>query len=128
MRAVRCALSAGCSAVQRLFSHVSKYAFIKTPSQLVSLFDRQVHGQHQAKRDLAAAVYSHYMSLAMESELQLSRGPQHLLLVGPTGTGKTLLVRTLAEALEVPVAFISATALVEAGYRPIRRGWRPRAA
>lgn len=117
MRAVRCALSAGYRAVHRLFAHVSKYSFIKTPSQLVSLFDQQVHGQYRAKRDLAAAVYSHYMSLAMESELQLSRGPQHLLLVGPTGTGKTLLVRTLAEALEVPVAFISATALVEAGYR-----------
>ncbi|MBP7950885.1 MAG: AAA family ATPase [Verrucomicrobiales bacterium] len=91
------------------------------PSQLISYLDRFVTGQAKAKRDLATAVYTHYMGLAYRASFpdpQVSDfGKQHVLMMGPTGSGKTYLVKKLGEYLKVPVAFCSATALVQAGYR-----------
>jgi ATP-dependent Clp protease ATP-binding subunit ClpX len=83
---------------------------------MVSHLDEHVAGQDRAKRDLAAAVYRHYLGLASRDAKGEDFGPQHLLLLGPTGCGKTLLVRTLAAHLGVPVAFCAATSMVEAGY------------
>ncbi len=94
---------------------------LPTPSQLIASLDRFVYGQERAKRDLATAVYNHYLAAAWRDshggKAEADFGKQHVLLMGPTGTGKTYLVTRLAETLGVPVAFCSATSLVEAGYR-----------
>jgi ATP-dependent Clp protease ATP-binding subunit ClpX len=95
---------------------------LPTPAELIATLDRFVLGQERAKRDLATAVYNHCLAAAWR-ESHGGRGGgddfgrQHVLLIGPTGTGKTYLVTRLAEALGVPVACCSATSLVEAGYR-----------
>lgn len=93
---------------------------LPTPSQMVAHLDRYVHAQARAKRDLAVAVYTHYLGHAAREQGVLADlddlGRQHVLLIGPPGVGKTLLVRTLAELLDVPVVHASATSLVETGY------------
>lgn len=92
---------------------------LPTPTEMVAHLDRYVRGQQQAKRDLATAVYNHYVGLAAGEEPG-KRGrrsaPQHVLMLGPTGTGKTLLVQTLAALLDVPYTYASATSLVQTGY------------
>ena len=90
---------------------------LPTPDEMVSHLDRYVHGQVRAKQDLAVAVYNHYLSQACRDENGMDLGRHHILLIGPTGVGKTNLVRTLAAHLGVPVAFTSATSLVEVGYK-----------
>ena len=88
-----------------------------TPREIIQYLDLHVAGQQRAKRDLATAVYRHYLGLAVRDHPgQGGFGPQHVLMFGPTGSGKTHLVRTLARWLDVPVAFCAATSLVEAGY------------
>lgn len=92
---------------------------LPTPAEMIAHLDRHVAGQERAKRLLAAAVYRHYLGLAYR-DLPDSKGRdlgrQHVLLLGPTGCGKTFLVRTLAAHLGVPVAMVAATSLVETGY------------
>lgn len=90
---------------------------IPTPQQLFEHLDNYVIGQKKAKRVLSVAVYNHYKRLkhkmsAEDVELQKS----NILLVGPTGSGKTLLAQTLARTLNVPFAIADATTLTEAGY------------
>jgi len=88
-----------------------------TPREIIQYLDLHVAGQERAKRDLATIVYRHYLGLAARDQPgEMGFGPQHALLFGPTGSGKTHLVRTLARWLGVPVAFSAATSLVEAGY------------
>ena len=89
---------------------------LPTPGGMVRHLDAHVAGQEHAKRELASAVYRHYLGLASRDTAGADFGPQHALLLGPTGCGKTLLVRTLAAYLGVPVAFCAATSLVETGY------------
>lgn len=92
---------------------------LPTPHAMVQHLDRFVHGQDRAKRDLALCVYRHYAAMAYREshpELRHPFGKRHALLLGPTGSGKTYLVTTLAEFLGVPVAFVNATSLVETGY------------
>ena len=94
---------------------------LPTPSHLVSLLDDYVIGQDHAKKVLAVAVYSHYRRmLSRQMEDDPSHGVEieksNILLVGPTGSGKTLLARTLARILDVPFAIADATTLTEAGY------------
>ena len=85
------------------------------PTRLKSRLDRYVIGQQRAKKQLAVAVYNHYKRLALStSDLTLSES--NVLLIGPTGTGKTHLVRSLARLLDVPLYIGDATALTEAGY------------
>lgn len=92
---------------------------LPSPMEIVRALDRVVRGQQRAKRDLACCAYRHYMTAAYRErhpDLQHPFGKRHVLLLGPTGAGKTHLVRSLSAILGVPLAFASATNLVEAGY------------
>ena len=88
------------------------------PSEVKTFLDEYVIGQHQTKKKLAVAVYNHYKRVYMNrqrtGEVELSKS--NILLIGPTGTGKTLLAQTLAKMLDVPFAIVDATTLTEAGY------------
>ncbi len=87
------------------------------PTEIVDGLDKYVVGQDSAKRALAVAVYNHYKRIGMrgkQSDVELQKG--NILLIGPTGCGKTLLAQTLAKRLDVPFAVADATTLTEAGY------------
>jgi ATP-dependent Clp protease ATP-binding subunit ClpX len=88
------------------------------PLEVKTFLDEYVIGQEQTKKKLAVAVYNHYKRIYMNrqrgGEVELSKS--NILLIGPTGTGKTLLAQTLAKMLDVPFAIVDATTLTEAGY------------
>ncbi len=88
------------------------------PQEVKVFLDEYVIGQERTKKKLAVAVYNHYKRIYMNrqrtSEIELSKS--NILLIGPTGTGKTLLAQTLAKMLDVPFAIVDATTLTEAGY------------
>ena len=90
---------------------------LPTPTRIITYLDQYVLGQQRAKQDLAVAVYNHYLSQAWLEQEGTDLGKHHILLIGPTGVGKTYLVKTLADYLQVPVGFTSATGLVESGYK-----------
>jgi ATP-dependent Clp protease ATP-binding subunit ClpX len=87
-----------------------------TPSQIVKFLDQHVVGQDEAKRQLAVAVYTHFKKLALAAADRLEVVKSNVLLVGPTGTGKTLLCETLARALRVPFVTADATSLAQSEY------------
>lgn len=87
------------------------------PAEIKSFLDQYVIGQDAAKRYLSVAVYNHYKRLLYapkEDEVELDKS--NIVLVGPTGTGKTLMARTIARLLKVPFTIVDATVLTEAGY------------
>ncbi len=88
------------------------------PQEVKSFLDDFVIGQDQTKKQLAVAVYNHYKRIQMNrtrsNEVELAKS--NILLIGPTGSGKTLLAHTLARMLDVPFAIVDATTLTEAGY------------
>ena len=87
------------------------------PTQIKQHLDRYVIGQDQAKRALSVAVYNHYKRiLSKNSNDDVELDKSNILIIGPTGTGKTLIAETLAKLLEVPFAIADATTLTEAGY------------
>ncbi len=96
---------------------MSQPNLLPTPTEMVAYLDRFVRGQARAKLDLVVGVYNHYLSQAHRDLHAEDLGRFHILLLGPTGSGKTYLVKKLAECLKVPVSFASATSLVEVGYR-----------
>lgn len=90
---------------------------LPSPKEICEILDQYVIGQSPAKRILAVAVYNHYKRLrhmSRKDEVELSKS--NILLVGPTGSGKTLLAQTLARLLNVPFVMADATTLTEAGY------------
>ena len=90
---------------------------IPTPREIVTDLSEYVIGQDQAKKVLAVAVHNHYKRLSMDlSDSDVEVEKSNIMLVGPTGSGKTLLARTLARILNVPFAIGDATTLTEAGY------------
>ena len=90
---------------------------ILTPREIVQHMDEYVIGQHAAKKVLAVAVHNHYKRLSHGEEGgEVEIDKSNIMLVGPTGSGKTLLARTLARILNVPFAIGDATTLTEAGY------------
>jgi ATP-dependent Clp protease ATP-binding subunit ClpX len=93
-------------------------AQLPKPQEVKAFLDEYVIGQDQTKKKLAVAVYNHYKRIQMNktrgNDVELSKS--NILLVGPTGSGKTLLAQTLAKMLDVPFAIVDATTLTEAGY------------
>ena len=91
---------------------------VPKPKDIRAILDQYVIGQDEAKKSLAVAVYNHYkrinMGAAKTDDVELQKS--NILMLGPTGSGKTLLAQTLARILNVPFAIADATALTEAGY------------
>ena len=86
------------------------------PEEIKEFLDEYVIGQDEAKKVLSVAVYNHYKRIMAGRDLGVELGKSNILMLGPTGCGKTLLAQTLAKILGVPFAIADATALTEAGY------------
>ncbi len=86
------------------------------PQEIKAQLDEYVIGQDEAKKTLAVAVYNHYKRIYKNEESDIELNKSNVLMLGPTGVGKTLLAQTLARALDVPIAITDATTLTEAGY------------
>ena len=86
------------------------------PEKIKHFLDEYVIGQEEAKKVLSVAVYNHYKRIMSQQDLGVELKKSNILMLGPTGCGKTLLAQTLAKILNVPFAIADATALTEAGY------------
>lgn len=86
------------------------------PQEIKAKLDEYVIGQDEAKKTLSVAVYNHYKRIFKNSSTDVELQKSNVLMLGPTGVGKTLLAQTLAKILDVPIAITDATTLTEAGY------------
>ncbi len=97
-------------------SQVSDFSALKKPSEIKALLDEYVIGQDEAKKALSVAVYNHYKRIYAGKNDGVEVSKSNILMLGPTGVGKTMLAQTLARILDVPFAIADATTLTEAGY------------
>ncbi len=86
------------------------------PAEIKAKLDEYVIGQEEAKKTLSVAVYNHYKRVYKKTDSDVELNKSNVLMLGPTGVGKTLLAQTLAKVLDVPIAITDATTLTEAGY------------
>ena len=89
---------------------------LPTPQQIKTYMDHYIIGQDDAKIALSVAVYNHYKRIYFQNDSDVELQKSNILLIGPTGSGKTLFAQTLAKILNVPFAIADATTLTEAGY------------
>ncbi|MBR4761311.1 MAG: ATP-dependent Clp protease ATP-binding subunit ClpX [Clostridia bacterium] len=89
---------------------------LPTPREIKDKLDEYVIGQDDAKKTLAVAVYNHYKRVFAAEDSDVEIAKSNVLMLGPTGVGKTLLAQTLAKIIDVPIAITDATTLTEAGY------------
>lgn len=89
---------------------------IPAPHKIKATLDEYVIGQEYAKKVMSVAVYNHYKRVATDTMDEIDIEKSNMLMIGPTGSGKTYLVKTLAKLLDVPLAIADATSLTEAGY------------
>ncbi len=89
---------------------------VPKPKDIKAFLDQYVVGQDDAKKYLSVAVYNHYKRLAQPTNDDVDIEKSNIILVGPTGTGKTLLAKTIARQLDVPFTIVDATVLTQAGY------------
>ena len=107
---------AGGDSVARRRGHRDDSFTLPTPHEIKQALDEYVIGQDDAKITLSVAVYNHYKRIFFQHESDVELGKSNVLLLGPTGVGKTALAQTLAKTLDVPFAIADATTLTEAGY------------
>ena len=86
------------------------------PKEIKEFLDKYVIGQEDAKKYLSVAVYNHYKRLSQPTDDDVDIEKSNIIMVGPTGTGKTLLAKTIAKMLDVPFTIVDATVLTQAGY------------
>ena len=96
--------------------NLRKPEHLPTPMEIKNFMDSYIIGQDEAKVSLAVAVYNHYKRIYFSRETDVELQKSNILLIGPTGCGKTLFAQTLAKILHVPFAIADATTLTEAGY------------
>lgn len=94
----------------------SEALLLKKPKQIKAFLDDYVIGQDHAKKVLSVAVYNHYKRLNQDTDNDVEIEKSNIIIAGRTGTGKTLLAKTIAKMLQVPIAIVDATVLTEAGY------------
>jgi len=101
--------------VEETLPSVEKHKVFK-PKEICNFLNQYVIGQDEAKKFLSVAVYNHYKRIDNKDQVDLELEKSNILLIGQTGTGKTLLAKTIARMLNVPFAIVDATVLTEAGY------------
>jgi ATP-dependent Clp protease ATP-binding subunit ClpX len=92
---------------------------LPTPNEIIAMLDRRVVGQIEAKRTLAVAAYNHFLSCALGELSNWHVEPTSVLLVGPSGSGKSQLLKTLRECLKIPMVYVSCTNLTQNGYKGV---------
>lgn len=98
------------------FNDLPKTGHLPTPAEMKAYMDGYIIGQDDAKIALSVAVYNHYKRIFVQHDQDIELQKSNILLIGPTGSGKTLFAQTLAKILNVPFAIADATTLTEAGY------------
>ena len=91
-------------------------ADLPKPQEIKAILDEYVIGQDEAKKTLSVAVYNHYKRILSAKDVDVELQKSNILMLGPTGSGKTFLAQNLARLLNVPFAIADATTLTEAGY------------